>query len=375
MFRSRSLLLALLLLPLVPAPSALAHGSHGGGGEESLEAGEFDFTPLITVEGHGGFDTNLEGSPKHYAVDALFGGVFQWGLGNGGSLSIEAAVGPTLVWGEAEHFYGKVHAHDDHDEHEEDHDEHEHDEHEEGHDEHEEDHDEHEEDHDEHEEDHDDEHEHEHEHDDEHEHEHDDHDHEGHAHEGHDHGHGSTEFQRTDVRGYLQVRYAPNDRLSFSVNWNPYFVTQDQGHDVQGLKNEIGAKVLWALGDGDVNFGLGDGLEDLVNGVFLSVEHRQGWESDGVWIGNYTDPRVGVGFTIGSDQINVSIEAGPRFYTPGSYSGLDQRTDFAGEIELLVPVGDANLFAHWQPTYSGTDAPGWGEGWQHHIGTGMSFTF
>ena len=177
------------------------------------------------------------------------------------------------------------------------------------------------------------------------------------------------------MRGYLQVRYAPNDRLSFAVNWNPYFVTQDQGHDVQGLKNEIGAKVLWALGDGDVNFGLGDGLEDLVNGVFLSVEHRQGWESDGVWIGNYTDPRVGVGFTIGSDQINVSIEAGPRFYTPGSYSGLDQRTDFAGEIELLVPVGDANLFAHWQPTYSGTDAPGWGEGWQHHIGTGMSFTF
>ena len=380
MFRSRSLLLALLLLPLVPAPSALAHGSHGGGGEESLEAGEFDFTPLITVEGHGGFDTNLEGSPKHYAVDALFGGVFEWGLGNGGSLSIEAAVGPTLVWGEAEHFYGKVHAdddHDDHDEHEEDHDEHEHDEHEEDHDEHE--HDEHEEDHDDHEEDHDD-HDDEHEHDDhddehEHEHEHDDHDHEGHAHEGHDHGHGSTEFQRTDVRGYLQVRYAPNDRLSFSVDWKPYFVTQDQGHDVYGLKNEIGAKVLWALGDGDVNFGLGDGLEDLVNGVFLSVEHRQGWESDGVWIGNYTDPRVGVGFTIGSDQINVSIEAGPRFYTPGSYSGLDQRTDFAGEIELLVPVGDANLFAHWQPTYSGTDAPGWGEGWQHHIGTGMSFTF
>ena len=369
MSRSRSLLLALLLLPLLPAPSALAHGSHGGGGEESLEAGEFEFTPLITVEGHGGFDTNLEGSPKHYAVDALFGGVFEWGLGNGGSLSIEAAVGPTLVWGEAEHFYGKVHADDDHDEHEEEHDDHEedHDEHEEEHDEHEEDHDEHEEEHDEHEEDHDD---HEHEHDD-----HDEHDHSGHAHEGHDHGHGDTDFQRTDVRGYLQVRYAPNDRLSFSVDWNPYFVTQDQGHDVYGLKNEIGAKVLWALGDGDVNFGLGDGLEDLVNGVFLSVEHRQGWESDGVWIGNYTDPRVGVGFTIGSDQINVSIEAGPRFYTPGSYSGLDQRTDFAGEIELLVPVGDANLFAHWQPTYSGTDAPGWGEGWQHHIGTGMSITF
>lgn len=247
MFRSRSLLLALLLLPLFPAPSALAHGSHGGGGEDALEAGEFDFTPLITVEAHGGFDTNLEDSPKHYAVDALFGGVFEWGLGNGGSLSIEAAVGPTLVWGEAEHFYGKVHA--DHDEHEgEEHDEHEGEEHD--------DHD-----HDDHA-DHDD--------------DHDDHDHGEHAHEGHDHGHGDTDFQRADVRGYLQVRYAPNDRLSFSVDWKPYFVTEDQGDDVQGLKNEIGAKVLWALGDGDVNFGLGDGLEDLVNGVFLSVEHRQG---------------------------------------------------------------------------------------------------
>ena len=381
MFRSRSLLLALLLLPLFPAPSALAHGSHGGGGEEALEAGEFDFTPLITVEAHGGFDTNLEDSPKHYAVDALFGGVFEWGLGNGGSLSIEAAVGPTLVWGEAEHFYGKVHAHDDHEEHEDeehaDHDDHEGEDHgdhdHDDHDEHEgEEHDDH--DHDDHDDDdHDDDHDHEKhaDHDD----DHDDHDHGEHAHEGHDHGHGDTDFQRADVRGFLQVRYAPNDRLSFSVDWKPYFVTEDQGDDVQGLKNEVGAKVLWALGDGDVNFGLGDGLEDLVNGVFLSVEHRQGWESDGVWIGNYTDPRVGVGFTIGSDQINVSIEAGPRFYTPGSYSGLDQRTDFAGEIELMIPVGDANLFAHWQPTYSGTDAPGWGEGWQHHIGTGMSFTF
>ena len=60
MFRSRSLLLALFLLPLVHAPAAFAHGSHGGGGSETLEEGEFDFTPLITVEAHGGFDTNLE---------------------------------------------------------------------------------------------------------------------------------------------------------------------------------------------------------------------------------------------------------------------------------------------------------------------------
>ena len=95
-----------------------------GGGESALE---FDFTPILTIEGHGGFDTNLEGDPKHYAIDGLFGGVFEWGLGNGGSFAIEAAVGPALVWGEAEHFCGKVHVHDDHDGHEaHDHDEHDH---------------------------------------------------------------------------------------------------------------------------------------------------------------------------------------------------------------------------------------------------------
>merc|ERR1712196_51510 len=61
----------------------------------------------------------MGGSPSHYAFDGLFGGVFEWGLGNGGSLTIEAAVGPSIVWGEAEHFYGKVHIHDhgDHDDH------------------------------------------------------------------------------------------------------------------------------------------------------------------------------------------------------------------------------------------------------------------
>ena len=114
--RFRLVLLTCLLIPFAPPPSALAHGSHGGGGE-SLEPGEFNFSPLVTVEGHGGFDTNLEGSPKHYAVDGLFGGVFEWGLENGGSIAVEAAVGPSLVWGEAEHFYGKVHTHGGHDGH------------------------------------------------------------------------------------------------------------------------------------------------------------------------------------------------------------------------------------------------------------------
>ena len=333
MVRSRLALLALLLSPFASISPAEAHGSHGGSGE-ALEAGDFDFTPIITIEGHGGFDTNLEGDPKHYAIDGMIGGVFEWGLGNGGSFAIEAAIGPALVWGEAEHFYGKVHIDDHDDDHDEDHG---------GHDDHEDDHD-------------------------------DDHgDHKGHDH-GHDHSH-DTDFKRTDIKGFLQARYAPNDRLSFELSWNPYYVTKDQGEDIQGLKNELGAKAIWALGDGDVNFALGDGIEDLVNGVYLSVDHRQGWESDGMYVGNYTDPRVGLGFTFGGDEISLMIEAGPRFYVPGSYAGLDSRTDYAGEIELSVPVGDATLFLHWQHVYSWEDASGWGEGWQHHVGTGVTFTF
>ena len=211
------------------------------------------------------------------------------------------------------------------------------------------------------------------------EHDHDDHGHDDrddHDHGHHDHAHGhDTDFKRTDIKGFIQARYAPNDRLSLALSWNPYYVTQDQGEDIQGLKNELGAKVKWAMGDGDVNFALGDGIEDLVNGVYLSVDHRQGWESDGMYVGNYTDPRVGLGFTFGNDEISLMIEAGPRFYVPGSYSGLSQRTDLAGEIAFSVPVGDATLFLHWQQTYSWDDAPGWGEGWQHHVGTGVSFSF
>ena len=373
MSRSRLLVLSLLLAPFLTTPSVLAHGSHGGGAKEALEAGEFDFTPVITLEAHGGFDTNLEDDPKHYAIDGLFGGVFEWGLGNGASLSIEAAVGPALVWGEAEHFYGKVHTddhgdhghgdevHDDHDDHAEDHHD-DHDGHDHGH------HHDHDRDHKTHHrrarsrrDSHDD-------------HGHDDHGHDEHGHDAHAHGH-DTDFKRTDIKGYLQVRYAPNDRLDLALSWLPYWVTEDEGDDVEGLKNELSAKLTWALGDGDVNFGLGDRLEDLVDGVYVSVDHRQGWESDGLWIGNYTDPRVGVGFKVGSDEINIKFEVGPRFYTPGSYSGLDQRTDFAGEVEVSVPVGDALLFAHWQPVYTPDDASGWGEGWQHHVGTGVTFSF
>ena len=51
--------LSLLMLPMAASPVALAHGSHGGS-EADLKPGEFDFSPIITVEGHGGFEKNLE---------------------------------------------------------------------------------------------------------------------------------------------------------------------------------------------------------------------------------------------------------------------------------------------------------------------------
>ena len=229
MFRSRLALLALLLSPFASISPAEAHGSHGGSGE-ALEAGEFDFSPLVVIEGGGGFDINLEDSPKHYSLGGSLGGVFTWGLGNGANLSIEASIGPSLVWGEAEHFYGKVHAHDhdDHD-HEDDHDDHDH-----------------KDDHDDHD----------------HEDDHDDHDHD------HDHGH-DTDYKRTDIRGFLQIKYAPSDRLDFAISWLPYYVTKDQGDDIKGLKNELGAKMTWAFGDGDVDFALGDSFSDLVDGIFV----------------------------------------------------------------------------------------------------------
>ena len=62
--RLKFFLIALAMLPVIPQPPALAHGSHGGADSE-LDAGEFDFTPIVAIEGHGGFDTNLEGDPEH----------------------------------------------------------------------------------------------------------------------------------------------------------------------------------------------------------------------------------------------------------------------------------------------------------------------
>lgn len=295
--------------------SPLPAWSHGAAGGEELTPGEFRIRPVLTLEGHAGLENNLEGQPRHYAIDGMFGAVFEWGLDQRGSFAIEAQIGPSLVWGEAEHFYGRVHV--------------------------------------------------------------DGHgggaDHADHEDEHGDHGEGSS-YRRTDVKGYLQARYQPNDRVEISLTWWPYYVTGNQGDDVVGMKNEVGVQAVWALGDGDVNFALGDGLETIVDGMFVSVENRTGWESEGTYLGNYTDPWFGLGFNI--DLLNITLSAGPRFYSPGAYSGLPFRTDWGGEIELEYPLADSVIvFAHWKPIYSSQAGDGWGVGWQHHIGTGISFSF
>lgn len=306
---------------LAAAGSPIPAWSHGAPGGEELSPGDFRMRPVVTLEGHAGLENNLEGQPRHYAIDGLFGAVFEWGLDQGGSFAIEAQIGPALVWGEAEHFYGRVHV-DGHGD--------------AGH--------------------------------------HDDHASDEHA-AVHDHAHGDgSPYRRTDVKGYLQARYQPNERFELSLTWWPYYVTGNQGDDVVGLKNEVGVEAIWAFGDGDVNFALGDGLETIVDGLFVSVENRTGWESEGTYLGNYTDPWLGLGFNI--DLLNVTLSAGPRFYSPGSYSGLPFRTDWGGEIELEYPLSNSVVvFAHWKPIYSSQGGEGWGVGWQHHIGTGVSFSF
>ena len=314
MFRSRLLLLALFLSPFASMAPAHAHGSHGGGAE--LEAGEFDFTPLLTVEGHAGFDDNLEIPEKHYAADFLIGGEFAWGLGNKKQFSLSAFVGPALVRGGAEHFYGEIHV--------------------------------------------------------------EDHSEEEHEHEAH------PTRSRVDFKAYLEANYKHSDRLNIQAYWNPYLVTSDElefhadeneweKFESKGIKNELGAKVKYAFGDGDVDFGLGDSVSDLIDGAYVSVDHRQGWGVDGVFIGNYTDPRLGVGFNYG--ETSFQVEAGPRYYTPGSYaSDLDSRTDFAGEIMISRPVNDdVEFFAHWKVVYSWDKTEGWGRGYQHHVGTGITY--
>ena len=160
----------------------------------------------------------------------------------------------------------------------------------------------------------------------------------------------------------------------FVVDSKPYYVTQNQGDEKKGMKYEIGAKTKYKFGEGDVNFALGDQLQDLVDGSYLTIEHRQGWESDGKWQGNYTDSRLGVSFDY--DLVSFRLEGGPRFYTPREDSGLSNRTDFAGEIEVSRPVGEkSEIFMHWEPTFSEKDGEDWKEAWNHHVGAGLVYRF
>tara|TARA_Y100001968_G_scaffold333798_1_gene399607 strand:- start:10129 stop:10908 length:780 start_codon:yes stop_codon:yes gene_type:complete len=259
----------------------------------------------MTLEGHHGVENSKDDSPTHHGLDGLFGLVMDWGLENDGMFSIEAAVGPVLVWGEADHFYGAVH-------------------HEEGEEE---------------------------------------------EHAAHD-----TDFKRTDFRGLLKFKYAPNDRLSFSLDTKPYFVTRNQGEEKEGTKNEIGAKALYEFGEGDVNFALGDSFADLIDGTYVSLEHRQGWDSEGTWQGEYTDTRLGVGFDV--DLLSIRLEGGPRFFNPRSNAELSNRTDFAGELEVSRPIGEkVEFFFHWQPSFTEKDGDEWSEAWNHHVGTGLTYRF
>ena len=312
MIRSRLIFLAFLLSPLASISPAYSHGSHGGGGSD-LKAGEFDFTPLLTVEGHAGYDNNLEIPESHFAGDFLIGAEWAWGLGNDQKITLSAFVGPTLISGGAEHFYGEIHVHEEE---------------------------------------------------------------EGHVEEAH------PVRRRVDFKGFFGADYKYSDNLNFQAYWNPYVVTSNEtkieGGEVEtfetkGIKNELGVKAKYAFGDGDVDFGLGDTLSDLIDGAYFSIDHRQGWGAGGVYIGNYTDPRLGVGFNYGATAFQVDL--GPRFYTPGSYaSGLNSRTDLAGEIMISRPVSEViDLFAHWKfvATWDGTE--GWGKGLQHHLGAGFTY--
>ena len=310
MFRSRLLLLALVMSPFVPIDPVHAHGSHGS--DTELEAGEFDFTPLLAVEGHAGFETYLANPESHYAGDFLIGAEWAWGLGNDQQISLSAFVGPTLVHGGAEHFYGEIHIED-----------------------------------------------------------------------GQIHDEAHPMRSRVDFKALFEANYKYSDSLSFQAFWSPYLVTSNEvmvedgdteTFESRGIKNEIGVKVKYAFGDGDVDFGLGDSFEDLIDGLYVSVDHRQGWGVDGVHIGNYTDPRLGVAFNYAATAFQVDL--GPRFYSPGSYAEgfINARTDLAGEISISRPVTEEiDFFAHWKFVGIWDNSSGVGGGLQHHFGTGITY--
>ena len=145
-------------------------------------------------------------------------------------------------------------------------------------------------------------------------------------------------------------------------------VTGDQGdEETKGLKNEMVFGGIYAFGD-DVNFALGDGLETIADGLFISAKNATGWESDGVYVGNYTDIWPGLGFNY--DKLNVTLRR--RFYSPGSYAKLPDAPTGAVKSSSNTPSAKT-LWCSL--TGNRSTAPKWMGSFQHHVGTGVSFSF
>ena len=66
---------------------------------------------------------------------------------------------------------------------------------------------------------------------------------------------------------------------------------------------------------------------------FCFCRKPDGWETDGVFIGNYTDTWLGFGFFVATQHHS---DSSPRFYSPGEYSGLSQRTDGVGKLSWSI---------------------------------------
>ena len=265
----------------------------------------------MAVEGHAAFEDNLTTPARHNAGDFLTGAEWAWGLGNDQQISLSAFVGPALVHGGAEHFYGEIHVED------------------------------------------------------------------GAVHE---------DAHPAEVELILKdfLKLIINIVIHYHFNLlESYVVTSDEVNiedgevetfETKGVKNEVGIKAKYAFGDGDVDFGLGDSISDLIDGLYMSVDHRQGWGVDGVHIGNYTDPRLGVKFNYGETAFQVDL--GPRFYNPGSYASgfIGSRTDLAGEIMISRPVSEKmDFFAHWKFVGTWDNSAGVGAGFQNHVGTGITY--
>ena len=92
-----------------------------------------------------------------------------------------------------------------------------------------------------------------------------------------------------------------------------------------------------------------------------------------MYVGNYTDPRVGLGFKFSNDEISLMTKLALVFMF------LAATPDWIHAPILLERLSCLFRWEHHAvpalaADYSWEDAPGWGEGW-HHVGTGVTFAF